>query len=80
LFHQSVTGGFSVPGESMPLSGSGSINVISYGGGIQFHTAHKVGMTIGYDGYRFASPMVGAGQNAGAIRVGFFYQTKSSVY
>lgn len=79
LLYQRLTGTLSAAGQSASQSVSGSFGDIVYGAGVQLFAGRKWGATVGFDGYHYTSPINGAGGNSGTIRVGLFYQTKTSI-
>ena len=79
FLRQNATASFSSGGQTSPVAFSGSTYTVMYGGGVQVFIGKKWGTQIAYDEFRTGVPLNGAGQNYGTMRIGFFYQTKSSV-
>ena len=79
LLHQKVSGTFYEDGSAIPVNGSASASLIKYGAGVQIYWSKKWGSVIGFDGYHVGTPMNGAGQNYSSVKLGVFFQTKSSV-
>jgi len=79
VLHQNLKGGFTVAGQSLPVTGSASLGSVLFGGGLQMFAGRKWGSDIGFDGFHLSKPMNGAGQNYSRVRLGVFYQTKSNV-
>ena len=60
-----------------------------YGGGLHFFAGRKWGVDLGFDGFHAGKPfgvagsslagLKATGQNFGRVRLGVFYQTKSSI-
>jgi len=79
VVHQSLKGDFVVNGQSTPASASDSIGTFMYGAGVQLFVGRKWGTDIGFDGFRAGQEFAAGGRNFSRVRVGFFYQTRSSL-
>jgi len=77
MLHQSLTATFNLGGQGSSASASDSTRSLMYGGGMQIFAGRRWRSDIGFDA--FHTGVSGPGQNYSRIRIGVFFQTKSTV-
>jgi hypothetical protein len=79
VLRQKPTFTFTSPIGSTTGSDSTTIGNFMYGGGVQFFGGRRYGMEVGFDGFVAAQEFAQGGRNFSRFRIGFFFQTKSSL-
>lgn len=78
LLRQNASGTFVANGFSYPVSNSDSAATGLYGGGVQYYIGRRWGTDVGFDGFWSAKAFNTGGRNFAQVRIGWFFQTKSS--
>ena len=76
--YQNVQADLTIKGVTSSQTISGSAGEFMYGAGAQYFISPRLGVDVGFDGFRLAQQLTTGGQNFSRARFGVFFQTKST--
>ena len=77
--YQKMKGNFYSSGTSVSATAAASAGAVMFGGGVQRFIGRHWGSDIGFDVFTLSQQMTSGGRNFARVKLGLFYQTKSSV-